>query len=339
MKTLLKARYTLATALVLVTGLVGAEALRAQPRATVTSTVIDAGLVVRGESSEHVFEILNEGDRPLEVLDVDPACGCTVVDYAKEIAPGASGRLVATLNTKGLRGAVSRSIEVFTNDPRNAQIDLVIKANVRAYVEAAPGYARFLAVLGQGADAIKQTIYSDEPGDLVVTKVTSPYPFIEVSAHEAPEDERLAGRPGRQWVVETTLLTSAPEGPFADFIDLDLDHPRLKHLRIPVSGFIKPVVAVLPRVADFGRKELTTAQTAILEVKNLGKPDVTLGVVETNVAGLTPTVEVVDEGRLFRLRLTLDPSMPKGDFRGTLTIPTSSELQPEVTIDVRGTIL
>ncbi len=335
MKTSLKARFGLFAAL----AFLGGAVLQAQPRAVVAPTVVDAGLVVRGQLSEHVFEISNEGDRVLEILEVDPACGCTVVDYAETIAPGASGSVVATLNTKGMRGPVSRSIRVFTNDPRNAQIDLVIKAKVRVYVEAAPGYARFLAVLGQGAESVKQTIYSDGKGDLVVTKVTSPYPFIEASVYEAPEDERLAGRPGRQWIVETSLSQSAPEGSFADFVEVELDHPRLDHLRIPVSGFIQPIVAVLPRVADFGRKELSRAHTAILEVKNLGKPDVTLGAVETNVVGLTPRIEVVDEGRLFRLRLTLDPSMPKGDFRGTLTISTSSTLQPEVTIDVRGTIL
>ena len=316
-----------------------AAALQAQPRALVAPTVVDAGLVIRGELSEHVFAITNEGDSVLEVVEVDPACGCTVVDYDKTIAPGTSGKLVATLNTKGLRGPIARTIRVFTNDSRNAQIDLVIKANVRAYVEVSPGYARFLTVLGQGADTVRQTIYSEEPGELVVTNVTSPFPFVEARSYEAPADQRLAGRSGRQWIVELNLAQGAPEGAFADFIEVELEHPRLKRLRIPVSGFIQPVVAVLPRVADFGRKELSSAHTAILEVKNLGEPEITLGAVESTVAGLTPEIEVVNEGRIFRVLLTLDPKMPKGDFSGKLIISTSSALQPQVTIDVRGTIL
>lgn len=317
----------------------GAVTLGAQPRAVIEGTVVDAGLVVRGDSSEHVFTISNQGDRSLELTEVDPACGCTVVDYDETIAPGATGRVVATLNTKGLRGPISRTVSVYTNDPRNAEINLVIKANVRAYVEATPGYARFLAVRGQGADPIKQTIFSDGGGGLAVTNVTSPYPFIEVRAYEASEAERQAGRAGRQWVVEMNLSQDAPEGAFADFVEVELEHPRLDSMRIPVSGFIQPVVAVLPRVADFGRKELRSSHTAVLEVKNLGEPEVTLGEAQSSIAGLTSKVEVVDAGRLFRLRLTLDPGMPKGEFRGTLTIPTSSSLQPKVTVDVRGTIL
>jgi hypothetical protein len=313
--------------------------LAAQPRAVVRTLTIDAGMIERGTTSETVFTIANEGDEPLELTEVKPACGCTVVDYDKVIAPGASGRVVATLNTKGMRGATAKTVRVFTNDASNAQIDLVIKANVRAYVEAEPGYARFLAVLGQGAEPVKQVVYSQEPGELIVTGVTSPLSFVEVTSHEASAEERLPGRAGRQWVLELRLTEAAPEGAFADFVEVALQHPHLRQMRIPVSGFVQPIVAVLPRVADFGRKDLAQPQTTVLEVKNLGKPAVTLGAVATTVKGLKPELEVVDEGRLFRLRLTLDPSMPKGDFSGTLTIPTSSALQPQVTIDVRGSIL
>ncbi|MCZ6726714.1 MAG: DUF1573 domain-containing protein [Acidobacteria bacterium] len=311
----------------------------AQPRAFVAQSVVDVGVIARGNTVEHAFEIRNEGDATLEILEVKPTCGCTVVDFDSTIAPGASGNVVAKLDSKGLRGPIAKTVRVFTNDGRNPQIDLVIKANVRAWVEASPGYARFLAVLGEGGEPVVQTIYSDEPGELVVTKVRSPYPFVEVDYREAGEEEGLSGKDGRQWIIEMSLAPNAPEGSFADFVTVELQHPRLKRLRIPVSGFVRPVIAVLPRVVDFGRKDLSIPQTAILEVKNLGGPDVTLGTIESTIAGLTPEVEVIEEGRLYRLRMTLAPGMAKGDFRGTLTIPTSSQLQPLVEVTVRGTVL
>ncbi len=311
----------------------------AQPKAVITSSIVDVGVVPRGDVVEQTFEIVNEGDSALTLTEVKPSCGCTVVDYDRQIAPGATGTIAATLNTKGMSGPVAKSIRVFTDDSRNPELKLVIKANVRAYVESEPGYARFLAVRGQGSETVKQILYSEEPGELVVRGASSPFPFIDVAFREAADDERRSGRPGRQWIVSATLLANAPEGPFADFLTIDLVHPKLKRLKIPISGFVQPVVAVLPRIADFGRKDLSVPQSAILEVKNLGKAAVSLGEVETDVTGLIPELEVVDEGRLFRLRLTLDPGMPKGSFRGTLKIPTSSRLQPEVSIDVRGTIL
>lgn len=311
----------------------------AEPKAIVTNSIVDVGIVPRGDIVEQTFEIVNEGDSALAITEVKPSCGCTVVDYDRTIAPRATGSIKATLNTKGLSGPVAKSIRVYTDDRSNPELKLVIKANIRAYVESEPGYARFLAVRGEGSKTVDQKLYSEEPGDLVVNNVSSPFPFIDVDFREAAEDERLSGKPGRQWVVSATLLANAPEGSFADFVTVNLAHPKLKRLKIPVSGFVQPVVAVLPRVADFGRKDLSVPQSAILEVKNLGAAAVSLGDVETDVAGLVPELEVIDEGRLFRLRLTLDPKMPKGDFRGTLKIPTSSRLQPEISVDVRGTIL
>lgn len=320
-------------------GLLAAAPTLAQPRAVVDEPVVDVGEAIRGDEVEHTFRIANEGDRPLEITEVKPTCGCTVADYTRQIAPGARGKVVATLSTKALRGPVAKTISVYTNDARNPQIELVIKATVQSYVEAEPGYARFLAVFGQGGEPSRQILYSEQAGEFVVEGVSSPYPFVKASFREATEEERLSNRSGRQWVVEVALTANAPVGAFADFVVVDVKHPQLKRLRLPVSGFVQPVVAVLPRVADFGRKDVSKPQTTILEVKNLGKPAVTLGEVTSTVRGLRSEVEVIDEGRVFRLRLTLDPSMPKGDFRGTLTIPTSSRLQPEVQVDVRGTAL
>lgn len=317
---------------------VAAPAL-AQPRAVVREPMVDVGQVIRGDDVEHTFAVANEGDQTLLITEVNPTCGCTVVDYSQQIAPGASGRIVTTLSTKALRGPVAKTISVYTNDARNPQIELVIKASVQAYVEAEPGYARFLAVFGQGAEPLRQVVFSEQPGELVVKNATSPYPFVKVKVSEAAEEERLSNRSGRQWLVEMSLAADAPVGAFADFVTLDLSHPRLKRLRIPVSGFVQPVVAVLPRVADLGRQELSRPRTTFLEVKNLGRPALTLGSVTSTVRGLQTQVEVLEEGKLYRLRLTLDPGMAKGDFRGTLTIPTSSALQPQVEVDVRGTAL
>ncbi len=316
-----------------------ATAAEAQPRAVLGESVFDVGTVPRGETVEQTFRIRNEGDQTLEITDVRPACGCTVVDYDAKIAPGEVGAVAASLSTKGLRGPIAKTIQVYTSDQRNPRLELVIKADVRAYVESDPGYARFLAVLGKGGEPIIQKVWTEETGEFRITKARSPHSFVKADFREATDEERVSSKSGRQWIVEISLDRNAPEGAFADFVTLEIDHPRLRQVKIPVSGFVRPVVAVLPRVADFGRKDLSKPQTQILEVRNLGDSAVTLGPIESTVAGLTSEIEVVEDGQHYRLKLTLDPSMPKGTFRGTLTIPTDNRLQPKVEIDVRGSVL
>ncbi len=318
---------------------VTAPAFAAEPRAVLGQSVIDVGTVSRGDKVEQTFRIRNEGEATLEVTDVKPACGCTVVDFDSRIGPGGTGELVATLDTKGMRGPVAKTVQVFTNDPRNPRLELVLKADVRSYVEAAPGYARFLAVRGKGAETMTQTLWSEVPGEFAIRRARSPYGFIDVDVREASEEERVAGKEGRQWIVEIALDPMAPDGQFADFVTLDIDHPRLRQMRIPVSGFVRPVVTVLPRVADFGRKDPATNYSQVLELHNLGDAAVTLGDATSSVPGVIPSLETVEAGKLYRLKLTLDPSMPKGSFEGTVSIPTNSRLQPMVEIDVRGSAI
>lgn len=314
-------------------------ALAAAPRAEVVEAVVDVGTVPRGESIERTFEIRNTGDQPLELVEVRPTCGCTVADYDRSIAPGGSGRVRAVVDTAKFRGAIAKSVRVFTNDAVTPEIELVIKADVRALVEVDPGYARFLTVLGQAAEPSQQLIWPETDEGLEVLSVRSPYPFLAASFREATEDERRSGRAGRQWVVELRLQPSAPMGPLADYVLVRTSSPRLPELKIPVSGFVRPVVAVVPAAADFGRKDLSEPQQAVLELTHLGAGALTLGAVSSSLGGLETALEPLEAGKRYRLVVTLPAGMAKGPFAGQLTIPTSSRAQPVLEIAVRGTVL
>ena len=138
-----------------------------------------------------------------------------------------------------------------------------------------------------------------------------------VSYREARE--KASGTEGRRDVSgksRWSLDKNAPVGPMADFIVLSTDHPQLKTLRIPISGFVRPVMSVTPRIADFGRRELNKPQTASLEIRNLSSAAVDLGEVTSSIAGLDAEVEPLEEGRLYKVLLTLQPGMAKGDFEG-----------------------
>ncbi len=309
------------------------------PRAIVQETIKDFGAVNRGDRVTHDFRIDNAGAGALEITDVRPSCGCTVADYDKTIAPGQSGVIKATMDTSNLKGGVAKAVRVYTNDPLNPEINLVIKANVRSQVEIDPGYARFVAVYGEPQKTIVERVWSSEHPDLEILKVESPFEFVKTSFRETPKEEREKGVKGRQWQIAVDLDKDAPVGPMADFIVVSTNHPQLKTVRIPLSGFVRPVLSVTPRVADFGRREVTESQTASLEIRNLGSTAVELGEISTNVKGLDAKIEQVENGRLFKVLLTLEPGAPKGDFEGLVTITTTSSKQPTLEVSVKGVVL
>lgn len=330
----------LAITLTLGVGAISADqAEKPAPAAVALEMIKDFGVVNKGQRVTHEFQIRNDGAAVLQITEVRPSCGCTVADFDKTVAPGETGKVKATVDTRNFKGGIAKSVRVYTNDPANPQIDLVIKANVRSQVEVDPGYARFIAVFGEPQKTSVQSVWSGDQKNLRILKAESPYPFVKVSYREARDDERSQGSSGRQWQIEVDLDKNAPVGPMADFIVLTTDHPKLKTLRIPISGFVRPVMSVTPRIADFGRRELSEPQTASLEIRNLSSSAVDLSEVTSSIAGLDAEVELLEEGRLYKVLLTLQPGMAKGDFEGLVTISTNSTKQPTIEVSVKGVVL
>ncbi len=306
--------------------------LAAAPRAVAVDPVVDVGEMRRGAEIRHDFVIRNDGDAPLEITEVKPACGCTVASFDEVIAPGATGRVRTVVETTAFGGPIAKAVTVFTSDPETPSLNLVVKANVREPVVVRPGYARFVTVQGQAVASSAQTVSAAGRPELQVLGVKSPYPFV--TASWAPDGKA----PGR-WRIELSLDPEAPAGPLADYAVVRTDHPEQPEVKIAVSGLVRPVIAVAPRIADFGRRELDEPQRKSLEVKNLGEAAVELTEATSDLAGLRAEIEPVEEGKHYRIRLTLMPGLPKGDFEGRLTIRTSSSRQPVLEVPLRGTVL
>ena len=144
----------LVAALAAAATVVATEGDVARPRAVPTDPIKDFEIVAKGDTLIHEFGIKNEGSAPLELTDVHPACGCTVVEFERTIAPGAVGKIKAAVETDNFDGPINKSIAVLTNDPENPQLQLVVRANVRPYINVIPGYARYNYVQGEEAGTI-----------------------------------------------------------------------------------------------------------------------------------------------------------------------------------------
>ena len=175
-------RHVKTAILALVAVLFVATTLLAQagkPKAVPVEPIKDVGVVPKGDKVVHDFLIRNDGDVPLQITEVRAACGCTVVDYDKTIAPGQTGKIHAEVDTATFNGPISKSVTVFTNDPDAAQLDLTVRAKVEPFIQAKPGYARYITVQGEEkTGTIAQTIWAPDGTSFDVTGVESPYPFL-----------------------------------------------------------------------------------------------------------------------------------------------------------------
>ncbi len=312
-----------------------------KPKAVAAEPIKDMGTVAKGDKVAADFEIRNEGDAVLEISNVQPACGCTVADFDKTVAPGKTGKVHAVVDTASFNGPITKGVTVFTNDPANPQIELTLRAKVEPYISIKPGYARYITVQGESKEGnIVQTLWSPDGTPMAITSVDSPYPYLKVSFREALPMESIPEAKGnKQWRVEMKLANDAKVGPLADYVTIHTTHPKQKLVQVPVSGFVRPVMAVTPPVGDFGQIELKEPLRKSLSVKNFATEPIKLTSVDSSLKGVEAKVEPLEEGREYSIRLTLSPELGKGPFAGKLTLHTDSPKMPQLEVELKGIIL
>lgn len=311
----------------------------AGPRAVAVEPVKDLGKVWKGDKAAHDFAIRNDGDEVLQLFDVRPSCGCVVAQFDRVIEPGETGTIHTWMNTSSLTGPVSKSLTVFTNDSANPTFTLSIRATVGSLLTVKPGVARFIVVRGEPSKGeITQLLSSGDGSPFEVLGVTCGIPQLNVQYREATDGERDPNTAGTQWILTMSLGPDAPVGPIADYVRVTTNHPRQPMIEIPVSGFVRPVVAVTPLVADFGRVRLESPLQKSLIFRSFATEAIAVTKVETDVEGIEAVLMPIQRGREYEIRLTLTASLAPGPFHGKLTVQTDSDKVRVVEISISGIV-
>lgn len=120
-------------ALVLLAGTATAQETTAEQSGaeiSFTETLHDFGDITQGDKVTHVFAFENTGTEPLVLNNVLTTCGCTAPSWPRDpIAPGQSGEITVTFNSRGKMGMQNKIITVVSNAVNNQE-----RVNIRANV-------------------------------------------------------------------------------------------------------------------------------------------------------------------------------------------------------------
>lgn len=97
---------------------------------TLSKTAIDLGEVTEGAMPVATFEVKNTGKSELVVRKLSAACSCITVQGFEPLAPGESGTVTLTFNSRGRVGEFEKDAVLITNDPQQAVTNLQIKGKV-----------------------------------------------------------------------------------------------------------------------------------------------------------------------------------------------------------------
>jgi Protein of unknown function (DUF1573) len=103
------------------------------------STTVDLGMMEPAQTKDVEFRFTNAGKRDLILRNIRATCGCTAVQQGGNttIKPGESSVIKASFNSGGYKGKVTKAIYVYTNDPNNSEVLLMLNADIA--VKEEPG--------------------------------------------------------------------------------------------------------------------------------------------------------------------------------------------------------
>lgn len=98
----------------------------------IDTVVYDFGEVNEAdEPVVHTFKIKNDGEAALVITKVVASCGCTTPEWTKEpIAPGKTGEIKVSYDTRNRPGPFTKTISVYSNGKVGSFI-LTIKGKVK----------------------------------------------------------------------------------------------------------------------------------------------------------------------------------------------------------------
>ena len=311
------------------------------PMMVVPSKIMDAGKVSQGVIVDAVFDIVNEGDAKLIVKAVRPTCGCTVAEFDREIAPGATGKIIAKLDTKDFAGPISKSILVMTDDPQNPTVTLVIKADIRPFVEILPRpLIRFNAVLNEPMNQTFIIVGADPEKSLKVSRVESSVPFLTTSMRQLSGDELIQGKSKSQYEVTLSLKNDAPVGPVNAVLSVNTDIKEAPTVPVKVYGVIRALIHVTPSQIQFGSVEAKARPGRNLIVVNNRTDGTRVEITGAKVddPGFDAQVTTIEEGRRYQVTVIVKADADPGSRDATLTLSTTDEVFPTVTVPVRANL-
>lgn len=260
--------------------------------------------------------------------------------YDRTIPSGGEGKITLAVKTKAYQGKVHKSARVTTNDPKHATLTIGMKGTVWAPIRVAPRYAHLRGVVGDDVEtAVSVEAQKKDPMTIELASVS----IKDKVAVEVKELEK-----GKRYQIKVKNKVDK-QGAYNGSIKLTTNYPEKPELSIRVSGNIRPVLEVRPKVLNFGRM----SQDRIDQLKKdgrYGKRPVTILLnrgsglkiekIEVEKSLFKATSKYIQPGRM--AQVLVEPvfeKLKKGMNEDRVKIYTNQKDKPVVEVKVQFNVL
>ena len=314
--------------------------LRAEEEAPAISfeeEVYEAGESWEGEVINHVFTFTNTGNADLEITRTRTTCGCTAGVISKNVlAPGESGEIQATFNTRGYRGRRSMPVYVHSNDPANPVVQLKIETTVKNVAAFDPRNLNFGQVThGQSAEREVSLAFDGDPVRILEVSAQPEFFIARIIESKTGEDESEEASSVR---IEVKLSPEAPVGRHRGTLTARLDHPGVSSINGRLMASVEGLLQYSPRLLFFNETEQTEGAGKDIRVTNQGQRPIAIREAASDLDQFQVTVRELDPGKEFEVTVRLRPEAEPGRYAGQVTIETDLPEGGTVTVPLRSNV-
>jgi hypothetical protein len=206
----------------------------AAPKLVVEQPTFDFEEVLQGQTVQHTFHFSNDGNEPLQIKKVKSSCGCTAALLsAKTLAPREKGKVQVKFDSTRFRGAVTKTISLYSNDPVQPVMKLYIKGNVRIPLSIVPSRINLGQVATGETATTKLTLENHGDADLRLDEIRTSSPDL---ALVLPVETLPAGQSA---IIDVQLTPRAGQKSFSGYVIIPAKGPLKSDLRIPVHAGIR----------------------------------------------------------------------------------------------------
>ncbi|MBI4718845.1 MAG: redoxin domain-containing protein [Planctomycetes bacterium] len=290
----------------------------------------DFGETWMGPTLTHAFIIKNEGQAPLEITKVRPACGCTVAgEHPKVLEPGKSGEFPFSINSTKLRGKYEKAITISTNDPVNPDLKLKLAGVVKRYVDVLPTNAIFGKISDEG------------PQERVLKITNNTDRNLEIKANPTEDGpfkfEVVTTTPNKEYELKVTMAPPFKPGEYRNTTTITTNISEQESIIVTATASVPERIEIQPAAVTLNPAATSDKPyTRPIRITNYGKDPVKVLEATVDDPALKVLVNERTEGKAYTVNLEVPAGYQAPATLPKITLKTTDKEKETVVIPINA---
>ena len=212
-----------------------AAAACAAPELAVEQGTYNFGSIAQGKKVQHNFSIRNNGDAPLQIKQLNAACGCTAAKPSSStIPPGRSAEIQVIFDSANFSGKVQKSVTMTTNAGKTPSYTFQMEGVVEELLQVTPRQLSLGPMTSGVAKQVSITVTNKGNSSVKLLSVNTNSTSLQIKS--AIKNAEV--KPGETGAIELTITARSEAKVLSGYVHIATNNPQKKEITVPVYASV-----------------------------------------------------------------------------------------------------